>query len=116
MSFARKGGRSECKGHSARRRGELIRSGVKVAIVGPPNAGKSSLLNVLAAREAAIVSPIPGTTRDAVEVSIELEGFKVHGNIVHKCSGHVNPAGHGNAKYTNLHQSTRAGTSSYSRH
>jgi tRNA modification GTPase len=45
--------------------------------VGPPNAGKSSLLNVLAAREAAIVSPIPGTTRDAVEVSIELEGFKV---------------------------------------
>lgn len=77
MSFARKGGRSECKGHSARRRGELIQSGVKVAIVGPPNAGKSSLLNVLAAREAAIVSPIPGTTRDAVEVSIELEGFKV---------------------------------------
>ncbi|CAL8469865.1 g9407 [Coccomyxa elongata] len=59
------------------RRGELIRSGIKVAIVGPPNAGKSSLLNVLAARDAAIVSPTPGTTRDAVEVAIELEGYKV---------------------------------------
>ncbi|KAK9916100.1 hypothetical protein WJX75_008574 [Coccomyxa subellipsoidea] len=70
--------RAELARHvSSGRRGELIRSGVKVAIVGPPNAGKSSLLNVLAAREAAIVSPIPGTTRDAVEVSIELEGFKV---------------------------------------
>ncbi|BDA43876.1 probable tRNA modification GTPase GTPBP3, mitochondrial [Coccomyxa sp. Obi] len=59
------------------RRGELIRSGIKVAIVGPPNAGKSSLLNVLAARDAAIVSPTPGTTRDAVEVAVELEGYKV---------------------------------------
>ncbi len=45
--------------------------------MGPPNAGKSSLLNMLAARDAAIVSPTPGTTRDAVEVAVELEGFKV---------------------------------------
>lgn len=48
-----------------------------MAIVGRPNAGKSSLLNVLAARDAAIVSPTPGTTRDAVEVAVELEGYKV---------------------------------------
>lgn len=64
------------------RRGELIRSGIKVAIVGPPNAGKSSLLNVLAARDAAIVSPTPGTTRDAVEVAVELEGYKVCPGLV----------------------------------
>jgi ribosome-binding ATPase YchF (GTP1/OBG family) len=59
------------------RRGELIRTGVKVAIVGRPNAGKSSLLNVLAARDAAIVSSTPGTTRDTVEVSVDLAGQKV---------------------------------------
>lgn len=44
-------------------RGEVIRSGIRVAIVGPPNAGKSTLLNLLARRPAAIVSPIAGTTR-----------------------------------------------------
>lgn len=73
--------------------------------MGPPNAGKSSLLNVLAARDAAIVSPIPGTTRDAVEVSIELEGFKVHMatvDIVRKCIGHVHHAGHGNCQVHHL--------------
>lgn len=59
------------------RRGELIRSGVKVAIVGRPNAGKSSLLNALAARDAAIVSSTPGTTRDTVEVAVDLAGQKV---------------------------------------
>ena len=59
-----------------RRRGELVRSGVRVAIVGPPNAGKSSLLNALAARDAAIVSSTPGTTRDALEVVVELAGHK----------------------------------------
>ena len=47
-----------------------------MAIVGPPNAGKSSLLNALAARDAAIVSPTPGTTRDALEVAVELAGHK----------------------------------------
>ncbi len=61
------------------RRGELIRTGIKVAIVGRPNAGKSSLLNTLAARDAAIVSSTPGTTRDTVEVSVDLAGHKVNG-------------------------------------
>ncbi|KAG7338712.1 tRNA modification GTPase [Nitzschia inconspicua] len=58
------------------RRGELIREGVKIAIVGPPNAGKSSLFNVLARRDAAIVSPIAGTTRDVLQVSLDLGGVK----------------------------------------
>lgn len=49
-------------------RAELIRSGVPVAIIGAPNAGKSSLLNSIARKPAAIVSPISGTTRDVVEV------------------------------------------------
>ncbi|GKY90783.1 hypothetical protein MPSEU_000051100 [Mayamaea pseudoterrestris] len=58
------------------RRGELVRTGVRIAILGPPNAGKSSLLNLLAQREAAIVSPLPGTTRDVVEVALNLGGVK----------------------------------------
>jgi len=58
------------------RRGELIREGIKVAIIGPPNAGKSSLFNVLARRDAAIVSPIAGTTRDVLQVSMDLGGVK----------------------------------------
>lgn len=58
-------------------RGERIREGLSVAILGAPNAGKSSLLNALAAREAAIVSPIPGTTRDIVEVQLNLGGYAV---------------------------------------
>jgi GTPase SAR1 family protein len=56
------------------RRGELVREGVRVALAGPPNAGKSSLMNALARRPAAIVSPIAGTTRDVVEVRLELAG------------------------------------------
>lgn len=59
------------------RQGELVRAGVRVAIVGPPNAGKSSLLNALSGREAAIVSPVAGTTRDVVEVGLDLAGYKV---------------------------------------
>ncbi|MBL8835893.1 MAG: tRNA uridine-5-carboxymethylaminomethyl(34) synthesis GTPase MnmE [Alphaproteobacteria bacterium] len=55
--------------------GERLREGVQVAIIGAPNAGKSTLLNLLAKREAAIVSPLPGTTRDIVEVALDLGGF-----------------------------------------
>ncbi len=62
---------------NADRRGELVRSGVRAAIVGPPNVGKSSILNFLAGRKAAIVSAIPGTTRDAIEVILEIAGYKV---------------------------------------
>ncbi len=61
----------------ASRRGERLREGVRVAIVGPPNAGKSSLLNRLAGREAAIVHARAGTTRDVVEVALDLDGYPV---------------------------------------
>lgn len=50
---------------------------MRIAIVGPPNAGKSSLLNLLAGHDAAIVSPVAGTTRDLVQVQLELGGNKV---------------------------------------
>ncbi len=59
------------------RRGERLREGVAVVILGPPNAGKSSLLNLLARREAAIVSDIAGTTRDIIEVRLDLGGYPV---------------------------------------
>lgn len=61
----------------ADRRGELVRSGVRIAIVGSPNVGKSTILNHLAGRRAAIVSAIPGTTRDAIEVTLDISGYKV---------------------------------------
>jgi tRNA modification GTPase len=59
------------------RRGERLRDGLVVAIAGPANAGKSTLLNRLARREAAIVSPHPGTTRDVIEVHLDLGGYPV---------------------------------------
>lgn len=59
------------------RRGERLREGLVVAIAGPPNAGKSTLLNRLARREAAIVSPYAGTTRDVIEVHLDLGGLPV---------------------------------------
>ena len=58
-------------------RGERIRGGVDIAIIGAPNAGKSSIINALARRDAAIVSPTAGTTRDIVEVHLELAGLPV---------------------------------------
>jgi tRNA modification GTPase len=59
------------------RRGERLRNGFSVAILGAPNVGKSSLLNWLARREAAIVSTIAGTTRDVIEVDLDLGGYPV---------------------------------------
>ena len=54
---------------------ERLRDGIRIAIAGPPNVGKSTLLNVLVARDAAIVSPIAGTTRDVVEVPVMIDGL-----------------------------------------
>lgn len=58
-------------------RGEILRDGFRVALTGPPNAGKSSLLNALAKRDAAIVSEEAGTTRDVIEVRLDLGGLPV---------------------------------------
>ena len=57
------------------KKGEIVREGIRIALTGIPNAGKSSLMNCLARRPAAIVSPIAGTTRDIVEVRMELGGL-----------------------------------------
>ncbi|MCC8933220.1 tRNA uridine-5-carboxymethylaminomethyl(34) synthesis GTPase MnmE [Rhizobium sp. 'Codium 1'] len=59
------------------RAGEIIRDGFKVALAGPPNAGKSSLMNALAQRDVAIVTPIAGTTRDIIRCELDLDGYKV---------------------------------------
>ena len=58
-------------------RGERVRAGVSMALVGTPNAGKSSLYNLLLQREAAIVTNVPGTTRDVLEASLEVNGYLV---------------------------------------
>ena len=60
------------------RQGALLREGLHVVIAGQPNAGKSSLLNALAGAELAIVTPIPGTTRDVVRQTIQIEGVPLH--------------------------------------
>ncbi|KAL8301515.1 hypothetical protein RB597_002102 [Gaeumannomyces tritici] len=67
--------RSVERHEAAGRRAELLRKGVRVALVGPPNAGKSSLMNLIVGREASIVSTEAGTTRDVVEASLDIRGY-----------------------------------------
>jgi tRNA modification GTPase len=69
--------RDEIAAHLEDRRGERLRDGLDIAIIGPPNAGKSSLLNLLSRRDAAIVSETAGTTRDVIEVHLDLGGWPV---------------------------------------
>jgi tRNA modification GTPase len=61
----------------AARSAERLRQGLNVVIAGPPNAGKSTLINALAKRDVAIVSAVPGTTRDPIEIQLELNGYPV---------------------------------------
>ncbi len=60
------------------RQGQLLHDGMTVVLAGRPNAGKSSLLNLLAQRDSAIVSPIPGTTRDVLRERIQIDGLPLH--------------------------------------
>lgn len=60
------------------RQGQLVREGLRLVIAGPPNAGKSSLLNALSGADTAIVSPIPGTTRDLLRAEIQIDGLPLH--------------------------------------
>ena len=70
--------RSDIREHlDDNRRGERLRNGIRIAIIGAPNAGKSSLMNALARRDVAIVSEEAGTTRDVIEVHLDLGGYPV---------------------------------------
>jgi len=66
------------RGLASARSGERLRDGFNVVIAGPPNVGKSTLMNAIARRDVSIVSAIPGTTRDAIEVALELRGYPVN--------------------------------------
>ena len=69
---------TEMNNHIAEKnQGEILKNGFKIAIIGEPNVGKSSLINILAKRDVAIVSEVAGTTRDAIEVSLNIAGFPV---------------------------------------
>jgi len=59
------------------RRGEIVREGIHLTVIGSPNAGKSTLINALARRDVAIVSDVPGTTRDVIELRLDLGGYLV---------------------------------------
>ena len=70
---------SEMRGHLAgARASEIVRDGFRIAIVGAPNAGKSSLLNALAQRDVAIVTDVAGTTRDVLGIDLDIGGYLVH--------------------------------------
>jgi tRNA modification GTPase len=65
----------EIVNHVDDRRGERLRDGAEIVVLGPPNAGKSSLVNAIARRDVAIVTPEAGTTRDLIEVRVDLGGY-----------------------------------------
>jgi tRNA modification GTPase len=69
--------RQEMVNHISDRRGERLRDGVEIVVMGPVNAGKSSLVNAIARRDVAIVTAEPGTTRDLIEVRLDLAGYPV---------------------------------------
>ncbi len=75
------------------RQGQLMRNGAAIALIGPPNAGKSSLFNRLLERERAIVTPLPGTTRDTVEESLALGGIPLRLIDTAGLRGSLNEAG-----------------------
>jgi len=81
LAGARRGAQEVCRAIQAHlndaRRGELVREGLFLTVIGPPNAGKSSLVNALAGRDVAIVSETAGTTRDVIEVRMDLGGYSV---------------------------------------
>src|SRR6202044_1300485 len=66
------------RGLASARSGERLADGVNAAVARPPNVGKSTLMNALARRDVSIVSATPGTTRDPIEVALELRGFPVN--------------------------------------